>query len=154
MSQRDHWNKVFDAKKPSDVSWYQPSAGLSRRLIGEYMPGKDAGIIDVGAGASPLAGELIADGYARVTALDFSDAALRQGRERAADAAGQIEWRLADVTQPQPWPEQVDLWHDRAVFHFLNTRDERRAYVENAYRAVKDGGYLVISAFSLDGPPK
>jgi SAM-dependent methyltransferase len=154
MNQSDHWNKVYDSKKAADVSWYQPSADLSRRLIMEFAPEKTARIVDMGAGASPLARELIERGYSDVTAIDFSASALAQGRERAGEAAVAVDWIVADATQPLDWPEQVDLWHDRAVFHFLQTRDERRGYVANAYRAVKDNGHLIIAAFSPDGPPK
>jgi SAM-dependent methyltransferase len=154
MNQSEHWNKVYDAKAFGDVSWYQPSATVSRRLIQEFAPELDARIVDVGAGSSPLAGELIERGYRNVTALDFAATALAQGRTRAGDTAGAVDWIVADVTEPREWPQQVELWHDRAVFHFLQTRDERRGYIANAYRAIKDDGYLVIAAFSPDGPPK
>jgi SAM-dependent methyltransferase len=154
MSQSEHWNKVYSAKAATDVSWYQPSAQRSRQLIGEFAPDHGARIVDVGAGSSALGSELLAQGYRHVIASDFSESALAQGRERAGEAADHIEWRIADATHPHDWPVQVDVWHDRALFHFLQTRDERRGYVENAYRAVKDGGHLIIATFSLDGPPK
>jgi SAM-dependent methyltransferase len=154
MSQSKHWENVYENKQADDVSWFQPTAGLSRELIMQFAPGCDAAVADVGAGSSPLVGELVAQGYRHVDALDFSRAALAQGRARAGESGALIRWRHADLTQPQEWPEQIDVWHDRALFHFLNTRAERRAYVENAYRAVKPGGVLIVAAFSLEGPPK
>jgi SAM-dependent methyltransferase len=154
MSQSNHWESVYSTKKPTDVSWYQTSPALSRQLIGEIAPDTHARIADIGAGASTLARELIECGYHEVMAMDFAEAALAQGRAQAGDAAARIDWIAADATQPVNWPEQVDVWHDRALFHFLQTRDERRGYVANAYRAVKDGGHLIIAAFSPDGPPK
>jgi 2-polyprenyl-3-methyl-5-hydroxy-6-metoxy-1,4-benzoquinol methylase len=154
MSDQAHWESVYQSKQPAESSWYQPSAELSRRLITEFTSTPDARIIDVGAGASPLLAELAARGYTQLTAIDFSAAGLAQGQERAGVLREQITWLTADVTETRDWSQPFDVWHDRAVFHFLNTREERQAYVKHALSAIRPGGHLIISTFSLDGPPR
>ncbi|HEU4679812.1 MAG TPA: class I SAM-dependent methyltransferase [Terrimicrobiaceae bacterium] len=153
MNRREHWNKVYQTKDPKEVSWYQRRPDLSLALIASSGVPKDAGIIDVGGGASTLVDCLLEEGYRRLAILDLSDAALSQSRSRLGARAEQVEWFDADVTSfvsPHPFA----LWHDRAVFHFLVAPGDRRAYVATLKRTLQSGGTLVVSTFALDGPPK
>ncbi|HEY5954164.1 MAG TPA: class I SAM-dependent methyltransferase [Terrimicrobiaceae bacterium] len=153
MKHREHWNKVYQTKDPNEVSWYQRRPDLSLALIASSGVPKDAEIIDVGGGASTLVDCLLDDGYTRLAVLDLSDAALSQSRSRLGARAHLVEWFEAEVTSfilPHPF----DLWHDRAVFHFLVAPGDRRAYVATLKQTLKPGGTVIISTFALDGPPK
>ncbi|HET7238912.1 MAG TPA: class I SAM-dependent methyltransferase, partial [Terrimicrobiaceae bacterium] len=144
MNRRKHWNKVYQTKDPNEVSWYQRRPDLSLALIASSGVPKDAGIIDVGGGASTLVDCLLDDGYTRLAVLDLSDAALSQSRSRLGARAHLVGWFEADVTSfisAHPF----DLWHDRAVFHFLVAPGDRRAYVATPKQTLKPGGTAVIS---------
>jgi ubiquinone/menaquinone biosynthesis C-methylase UbiE len=125
MDRRSHWEGVYSSKRPEELSWYQPHAELSRELILRAVPDRDARILDVGGGASPLAGDLLADGYRHVTVLDIAPAALARARTRLGAEAGRVTWLVADVLSAPFRESWVDLWHDRAVFHFLTDPLER-----------------------------
>ncbi len=153
MSHKKHWNLVYQAKEPDDVSWYQRRPDLSLALIAGSGVSKDAGVIDVGGGASVLVDCLLDDGYTHLAVLDVSGAALNHGRSRLGARAGTVEWFEADVTSFEP-PHRFGLWHDRAVFHFLTAADDRRGYLETLRRTLQPGGTVVISTFALDGPAK
>lgn len=153
MDRHEHWNQVYRTKGPRDVSWYQRSPDLSLALIAAAAIGKDAGVIDVGGGASTLVDCLLDRGYTRLAVLDLSGAALEHSRTRLAARAGEVEWFEADVTSFDP-PRRFGLWHDRAVFHFLTAAGDRRGYVATLRRTLRPGGSVVIATFALDGPPK
>jgi len=122
-------------------------------LIAATGASKDAGIIDVGGGTSVLVDCLLDAGYTRLAVLDFSGSALNHSRARLGLRAAEVEWFEADVTAFTP-PHRFGLWHDRAVFHFLTTADDRRAYVAQLRQTLQPGGTTIISTFALDGPPK
>ncbi|MEO8331397.1 MAG: class I SAM-dependent methyltransferase [Gallionella sp.] len=113
---------------------------------------KSAAIIDVGGGASTLVDDLISEGYSDVTVLDLSRAALSAAGQRLGVRAAQVNWLEADVTDADLPTHRYDVWHDRAVFHFLTEPQQRQAYVETVFRAVKPGGHVIVATFAEDGP--
>lgn len=164
MNAQKHWEKIYGTQPPDQVSWYRPHLDTSLALIERVSiedgaADRSRSIIDVGGGASTLVDDLIAHGYGNVTVLDISQAALEIARTRLGGAARSVHWLQADVTQPKAFsahaPAQVyDVWHDRAVFHFLTTPGERLAYVRNVVAAVKPGGHVIVGAFGPAGPQK
>lgn len=152
MNIRTHWDEVYVTKAAQSVSWYQPHAALSLDLIRRTGAGRDAAIIDVGGGASTLVDDLLADGYRHLSVLDLSAKALAIARRRLGAPADTVRWIAGDVTTV-PLPTcHFDVWHDRAVFHFLTEPAQRRAYVQQVMRAVKPGGHVIVATFAPDGP--
>jgi len=98
--------------------------------------------------------DLLAAGYQNLTVLDISQAAIELAKKRMGPAANSIEWLHEDVTKENFSPHSYDVWHDRAVFHFLTKPDERLAYVRNVAWAVKPGGHVIVSTFAPEGPEK
>jgi SAM-dependent methyltransferase len=147
-----HWERVY-ADGYEDVSWFQASPDLSLRLIKSSGVAKDAGIIDVGGGASSLADCLLDEGYLPLAVLDISPTALRYERDRLGSRARMVNWFEADVTTFDP-PRRFGLWHDRAVFHFLIHPTERRAYVQTLRRTLTSNGTVIIATFAMDGPTR
>lgn len=152
MPSKDHWERVYSTKATDAVSWYQPHADLSLRLIEAAGLPRRAAIIDVGGGASTLVDDLLARGRYDVTVLDLSAAALEAAKVRLGASAAAVTWRVADITQAGLPDRAYDLWHDRAVFHFLTAPEDRRAYVAAVRRALRPGGHVVIATFAEDGP--
>lgn len=153
MNRKEHWNHVYEANPPDDVSWYQRSPAISLRLIQASGVDPGAGVIDVGGGASVLAEHLLEVGYSNLAVLDISAAALAHAKERMGANAAKIEWIEADITRFAP-SHQFGTWHDRAVFHFLTDHSDRRSYVEAMTRTLLPGGHAIIATFALDGPEK
>ncbi len=152
MQSKTHWEQVY-TNKPSDaVSWFQPHAALSLELIKATGMGSDAAIIDVGGGASTLVDDLLAAGYQDLTVLDLSAAALSEARKRLGAQHDKVHWLEADITEVELPRKRYDIWHDRAVFHFLTTQKQRDAYVRSVYYSVKPGGHIIMSTFAEDGP--
>lgn len=152
MQRKDHWEKVYTTKSTDSVSWFQPHADLSLDLIHATGLGKDAAIIDVGGGASVLVDDLFAEGYRDLTVLDLSGAALQAARKRLGGSAEQVRWIEADITEVELAKARYDIWHDRAVFHFLTSPEQREAYVQTVFRSVKPGGHVIVATFAEDGP--
>jgi SAM-dependent methyltransferase len=152
MDQQSHWDKIYRQRASDRVSWYQPHLEESLALIEQAGAGPFASIIDVGAGESTLVDDLLVRGYFNLTVLDISHAAIAATRKRLLDAAKRVHWLVADVTRAELASSAYDVWHDRAVFHFLTVAAERRAYVQQVIRSVKRGGHVIISAFGPDGP--
>jgi len=152
MQTKEHWERVYAARRNDELSWFQTHAERSVRLITEC--GTDPGdpLVDVGGGASTLVDDLLARGFGRVTVLDLSARALEAARTRLGPKADTVEWLVGDVTALQLPAERFALWHDRAVFHFLVDATARKAYVEQALHAVREGGHLIIATFAEDGP--
>jgi ubiquinone/menaquinone biosynthesis C-methylase UbiE len=152
MQSKSHWEHVYATKESAQVSWYQPHAALSFDMIKRIGLPLDAAIIDVGGGASTLTDDLLDQGYRNLSVLDLSSEALAIARERLGRRADCVQWIEADVTSA-PLPEQYfDVWHDRAVFHFLTDEADRRAYVGQVMRVVKPGGHVIVATFAPDGP--
>jgi len=154
MDPRIHWQKVYGTRKPTEVSWYQPVAAVSLAMIGRVAPDHVAAIIDVGGGASTLVDGLLAEGYTNVTVLDVSATALAEASARLAGAAARVTWLEANVLDARLPRNAYDLWHDRAVFHFLTDLADRRRYVQQVHGAVRVGGYVMVATFAPDGPMK
>jgi ubiquinone/menaquinone biosynthesis C-methylase UbiE len=152
MNSQDHWEKVYASKATDAVSWFQQHAQLSLELIAATGVGKSAAIIDVGGGASNLVDDLLALGYANLHVLDISAAALFATKHRLGTRAAEIKWLVADITRADFQAAYFDVWHDRAVFHFLVTPEERAAYIAIVLRSVKPGGHVIIATFAEDGP--
>ena len=148
-----YWNKVYETKGEADVSWFQKSPEPSLEFIRRYAPDRSAAIIDIGGGASRLVDYLWVDGFRNLTVLDLSSEAIAIARHRIGNHGDSIKWIVSDATTWHP-DDIYDLWHDRAVFHFLTESDDQSAYIRNLKRALKIGGYLVIGTFALDGPEK
>jgi len=153
MSDRHkHWEGIYRTKETDQVSWFQTHARSSLHLIQGSDAGLDAGIIDVGGGASVLADNLLDAGYRNLTVLDIAESALETSRQRLGKRAQQVNWLAADITQAQLPLAAYDIWHDRAVFHFLTDPADRERYVRQVLRAVKPGGHVIVAAFGPDGP--
>lgn len=152
MPSKDHWEHVYSTKATDHVSWFQPHAEQSIALIRGTGVSANASIIDVGGGASTLVDDLLEHGYTAVTVLDLSDAALAAARTRLGERAKAVTWLLGDITEIALPVHAFDVWHDRAVFHFLTTADARNAYVRAVLRSVKPGGHVIVATFAEDGP--
>ncbi|MEO6434322.1 MAG: class I SAM-dependent methyltransferase [Tepidisphaeraceae bacterium] len=152
MDRKAHWETVYETKPQSDVSWYQAEPTLSLELIRRVCP-VDGRIIDIGGGASMLVDRLLALHFSSPAVLDISAAAIARGKARLGEKAQQANWIVADVTQARNIG-QFDIWHDRAVFHFLTLLDDRRSYVDLASRTLRSGGHLILATFAPDGPTR
>jgi SAM-dependent methyltransferase len=154
MDAQQHWERVYQSKEPEQLSWFQSQASLSLQLIARWAPERNSHIVDVGAGASTLVDGLLADGYSRITVLDLSGAALDRARQRLGAVAAQVNWQREDVLTASIPAASVDVWHDRAVFHFLTDPDDRARYVAQVRRAVRPGGAVMVATFAEDGPTR
>ena len=154
MQSKEHWEQVYTTKGANSVSWFQEHAQQSLQLIRQTGVQKDAGIIDVGGGASTLVDDLLADGYSNVAVLDLSEAALAAAKQRLGGRTQQVSWLVGDITQVNLPRHAYAVWHDRAVFHFLTTAEEREAYVRAVLRAVRPGGHVIVATFAEDGPER
>src|SRR5579871_955406 len=152
MERKDHWERVYSTKGEREVSWFQEEPTLSLKLIRAVSPATGR-VVDVGGGASVLVDRLLDLGFDRLTVLDISGEALARARARLGERAERVRWVEADVTAVESLGE-FDVWHDRAVFHFLTEPGDRRKYVELARRSVPSGGHVIIATFAPSGPPK
>jgi SAM-dependent methyltransferase len=154
MDAKTHWDKVYTGKAPEAFSWYRPHLETSVALIERAAPALSSSIIDAGGGSSTLVDDLLARGYKNLTVLDISSAAIEATQKRLGRAAAQVQWLVADVAKIAFEPGAYDLWHDRAVFHFLATNAERVNYVRQVARSVKRGGHVIVSTFGPEGPTR
>ena len=154
MNRKAHWDRIYGGTSPELMSWYQREPTLSLALIRGASPDPSTAIIDVGGGASTLVDGLLAAGYHRITVLDLSGAALAAAQTRLGAAAASVTWLEGDLLTTQFRPDAFDLWHDRAVFHFLTDPSDRRQYVAQLRHAVRPGGFVLLATFALDGPPR
>lgn len=153
VGRKEHWERIYSARSPVEVSWYQKEPALSLQLIQNCGLAKDDPIIDVGGGASVLVDRLLEKGYRKLAVLDISSTSLAYAQERLGDRARYVEWFTADVTEFVA-PHLFSLWHDRAVFHFLTLPEDRKKYVGVLKNTLQPGGYLVLAAFAMHGPTK
>jgi 2-polyprenyl-3-methyl-5-hydroxy-6-metoxy-1,4-benzoquinol methylase len=152
MQSKEHWDRVYATKPAELVSWFQVHAEQSLRLIrGTGVP-RSGSIIDVGGGASTLVDDLLTDGYSDLTVLDLSASALSAAKQRLGSLAARVEWIEASITEVDLAVHAYDVWHDRAVFHFLTDPAARQAYVAAVLRSVKPGGHVIVATFDEDGP--
>jgi SAM-dependent methyltransferase len=154
MNIKDHWESIYERKPPDRVSWYRPHLERSLDFIDGAALAPDAAIIDVGGGTSTLVDDLLVRGYTNVTVLDMSVAAIETAKARLGDRERLVRWLVADVTEVALDANAYDFWHDRAVFHFLRERADRRKYVAAARHAVKPGGKVLVATFGPEGPER
>jgi ubiquinone/menaquinone biosynthesis C-methylase UbiE len=154
MGREEHWDRIYRASAPTDVSWYQPEARVSLQLIRRVAPDLGTPVLDVGGGASTLADGLLDLGYQSVTVLDLAPAALGRAQERLAERATHIRWIVGDALDVPLASASAGVWHDRAVFHFLTAPSDRDRYVEQARRVVWPGGHVMVASFGPEGPSR
>lgn len=150
---KDHWETVYTTKSATAVSWYQADPGRSLELIRGASPDRRASVIDVGGGASTLVDRLLADGFQDLSVLDISGAALESARHRLGGDAARVSWIVADITQWTP-TRTWNIWHDRAVFHFLTDPEQQKKYIAALEAAIPSGGTVIMATFALNGPEK
>src|SRR6266568_424987 len=154
MNVQTHWEKIYAEKAPSEVSWYRPHLETSLSLIELTAPSRSASVIDVGGGESTLVDDLLSHGFENITILDISQSAIDANKRRLEKAAERVHWLVADITKVELERSAYDVWHDRAVFHFLTAATERAAYVRQVAHAVRRGGHVIVSTFGPEGPTK
>uniref|UniRef100_E6QM48 Methyltransferase type 12 n=1 Tax=mine drainage metagenome TaxID=410659 RepID=E6QM48_9ZZZZ len=163
MDRQQHWEAVYRSKAFDQVSWFSPHIDSSLAMIDAAVAEgtlalPTAQVIDVGGGASTLVDDLLQRGCESVTVMDISDAALDIARQRFGPAATRVQWLCADVLLASQLsllpPLHFDLWHDRAVFHFLTTTEDRQRYRRSLLYGLKPGGTLLLSTFGPEGPQK
>jgi SAM-dependent methyltransferase len=155
-SKRDpkkHWENAYQKESSEELSWYQDRPEKSLKLIAATGVGFDGNIIDIGGGTSKLAGLLVVQGYKKVTVLDIAARSIEQAKSWLGEQADKISWIEADATSYN-FKEKYDIWHDRAVFHFLTDIQDRKRYVDAVQQSLKDGGHLIMATFGLKGPRK
>ena len=150
---KEHWESIYQTKKPNEVSWYQDKPNTSLKLIAGTDLDKNAGIIDVGAGDSKLVDNLLDIGFRNITVLDISPMALEKAKKRLGNRADAVKWVVSDLREFET-SDRYDLWHDRAVLHFLTAEEDINKYVEVIRRFLKPNSYLILSTFSENGPKK
>ena len=154
MNIKEHWERIYATKSATEVSWFQREPTLSLGLIRRVALDQGSAIFDVGGGASTLVDLLVGLGYRNVTVLDLASSALVCARTRLKERAGLASWVCADVLSHPFSASSIDVWHDRAVFHFLTAPDDRRQYVAQVERAVRPGGAVIVATFAPDGPTR
>jgi SAM-dependent methyltransferase len=147
-----HWETVWLRRPATEMSWFEEEPAVSLELVRRYATDHASRIIDVGGGASRLVDRLLAAGFEDVTVLDIAPAGLSLSRERLGADASKVRWIVSDVRHAR-FSDTFDLWHDRAVFHFLTDRDDRREYVATMSEAVRSDGCAIVATFAEDGPP-
>lgn len=146
-----HWERVHAERDPSEVSWYEPVPETSLELIEHASPARGSAILDAGGGSTTVAGWLVEAGYSDVTVADISPAALERAREHLGDDAERVTWVEADL-RTHRFERRFDLWHDRAVFHFMVDKADRDAYIETIRESLHPSGHLILATFGPQGP--
>ncbi|ARO24461.1 class I SAM-dependent methyltransferase [Rhizobium sp. S9] len=152
-AKREHWDEVYRTKAADCVSWYQPTPEPSLRALDELQLPVKASLIDVGGGASSLVDRLVERGWSDLTVLDIAASGLGVAKARLRDEAIKVVWVVADVTEWRP-DRQYDVWHDRAVFHFLTEAEQRLAYHQALEAGTVPGSAVIIATFAPDGPER
>jgi SAM-dependent methyltransferase len=150
-STSQHWDEVYGTKAEDAVSWFQEEPATSLRMLDEAGVPPTASVVDVGGGASRLVDALLARGHDDVTVLDISEHGVATARRRLGDDARRVGWVVADVTRWEP-SRAFDVWHDRAVLHFLTEPADAARYCAVAAQVVGAGGLVVVATFAPDGP--
>jgi ubiquinone/menaquinone biosynthesis C-methylase UbiE len=154
MSGKQHWQQVYSTKSTDQVGWYAPHLTTSVRWITDLGLDPDDPIIDVGGGASTLVDDLLDKGYRDLSVLDLSARALSAVKERLGTRTSRVSWLLGDVTEIELPASHFELWHDRAVFHFLVEPEQQTKYRDKLLQALKPGGHFIIGVFELEAPPQ
>jgi SAM-dependent methyltransferase len=149
-----HWDAVYREKPVDQTSWSRGHLDESLRLIDSLAVAPDAPVIDVGGGRSSLVDDLLSRGYSDVTVLDIAGPALDAARARLGSDALRVHWQVTDIVAAKLPPAHFNLWHDRAMFHFLVDTALRQRYVAQVAQSVRSGGYAIIATFAADGPER
>ena len=153
MSRKEHWENIYSNKKMNEVSWFQQEPTTSLTLIQKNTQSKDDAIIDIGGGDGFLVDNLLEMGYTNITVLDISANAINKAKERLGINADKVKWIVSDITEFIP-AEQYDIWHDRAVFHFLTQEKDIEYYKILVNENISDNRCLILATFAEDGPEK
>jgi SAM-dependent methyltransferase len=148
----NHWDQVYAAQRSEQVSWFRPHLSVSIELLTNAGLGPHSRVIDIGGGAATLVDDLLDRGVEKMTVLDISAAALQMAKDRLGERAARVRWIVSDVCHAELDPGSVDLWHDRAVLHFLTDGQDVECYVHRAEKAIASGGHAIIGGFASDGP--
>ena len=154
MEAKSHWEAIYQQNRPVDVSWYAPHLGVSLQLLARAGLSRDSRVIDVGGGASTLVDDLLEREIEHLTVLDISGRSLTVSKARLGDRAQRAHWIEADITEATLPSQAYDLWHDRALFHFLATIEQRSRYLTMMRDALTPTGQVILATFSLQGPPR
>lgn len=147
-----HWDEIYGSRDIGSLSWFQPVHRLALEWIDDLVLDPDAPIVDVGAGASPLARDLLGRGHHDVTAVDWSSSALASAGGEPSGTGPRVRTVRADVLDRWVDGHRYALWHDRAVFHFLTEPASRATYRTRLREALCPGGYVLMGTFAPDGP--
>lgn len=150
---KEHWEKVYTSKEDNEVSWYQDIPRTSIEVVKKTANGQSNSIIDIGGGNSNLASELMNLKFLDISVLDISEASLNRTKEKLGEKAKNINWYVSDVLGFEP-TKKFDIWHDRAVFHFVTGQTDKTAYVQKIKNSLKENGTLILATFSKEGPTK
>lgn len=153
VTRQEHWAEVYTTKPADTVSWYQPTPKPSLRTLDDLQVPVTASLIDIGGGASRLVDYLLGRGWSDVTVLDIAAPALEVTRKRLGQAGARVRWLLADMTSWLP-DRAYDVWHDRAVFHFLTEPEQRVAYRSALEAGTSPGSFVIVATFAPDGPER
>ncbi|AMV35530.1 Trans-aconitate 2-methyltransferase [Pirellula sp. SH-Sr6A] len=153
MEKAQHWENVYQTKKPTQVSWYEAEPNVSMNLILQSAGTTRGRIIDIGGGQSLLVDRLLDAGFQHVTVLDISPTAISATKSRLGEQAKKVNWMVADITAVKSLGE-FDIWHDRAVLHFLTDAEDQLLYVDLLKRTLAPRGYFIVGAFAKGGPEK
>ena len=148
---QSHWEEIYRSHSPTEVSWFEAEPAMSLEMIAAANLEANTAVVDVGGGASTLVDALLARGYRDLTVLDVSQAALDTARGRLGDDATTVRWITHDALSWCP-RRRYGLWHDRALFHFLVTPDQRATYLAVLHAALEPGGSVIVATFADDGP--
>lgn len=154
INRKIHWEQVYATKPTESLGWYQPHLQTSLAWIKALGLSADAPILDVGGGASTLVDDLLVEGYRAITVLDISENALRAARGRLGERSELVTWLPGDITSTDLPMRQYELWHDRAVFHFLTESEQQRQYRNQLLKALRPGGHVIIATFAPEAPPR
>jgi SAM-dependent methyltransferase len=151
MDKKAHWENVYQTKGSTEVSWYEPDPKQSLDLILEAAGERRGRVIDVGGGQSFLVERLLDAEFAQVAVLDISSAAIAATQARLGNRAGKVKWIVGDITRVDSLGE-FDIWHDRAVFHFITDAEDQRRYLDLLQRTLPIHGHFVVGTFAIGGP--
>ena len=151
--QQDHWTRVYQDKAPDNVSWYQATPEPTLLALQRFGVRLSSSLIDIGGGASNLVDALLERGWQDITVLDIAAPALEAAKARLGPLADKVQWRVSDITRWKP-TRKYDVWHDRAVFHFLTKPTQREAYRRALLGGLAKESLVIMATFALDGPEK
>jgi hypothetical protein len=153
MNRETHWDTVFSTKAENQMSWFEALPSVSLEMINAVGVAPQTCLIDVGGGESHLIDVLLARGLTCLAVLDVSKTAIQHARARLGARGHVVTWLFTDVTGDW-FLKPMDIWHDRAVFHFLTDAEDRRRYRERLRQTLRVGGSAIIATFAPDGPEK